>query len=200
MDQMSEIFALLSVAGFATQRVLELLDPVFVVVSKLKLLALLGDEKSAKTWCMGLAGFGIGLIFALLDKHTLPLLNPQLSDVVLALAISTGSNAANSLMKFGENVKEARKKEVEPLPELKLTPAAATVSPNAKLQLLASVSGTDNKTVTWRVLEVSDGGTATATDENTGEYTAPGTAGTFHVAAISQANPAATATATITVK
>ncbi len=34
---MSEIFALLSVAGFATQRTLELLDPFFIFVSKLKL-------------------------------------------------------------------------------------------------------------------------------------------------------------------
>ncbi len=149
---------------------------------------------------MGVAGFLIGLVIALFDNHTLPLLNPTLSDIVLALAISTGSNAANSLMKFGENVKEARKIEVEPLPELKLTPATVTVSANAHIQFLASVSGTDNKAVTWRVLEVTDGGTITRVDENTGDYTAPGTAGTFHVAAISEANPAATATATITVK
>lgn len=198
---MSEIFALLSVAGFATQRTLELLDPVFIFLAKLRPFTfLLGDEKTAKTWCMAFAGFGIGLIFALLDQHTLPLLNSYLSDVILALAISTGSNAANSLMKFGENVKEARKKEVEPLPELTLTPATVTVSKNARIQFLASVSGTDNKRVTWRVLEVSEGGTVTSLDESTGDYTAPATPGTYHVAAISNANPAATATATITVK
>lgn len=197
---MSEVLALLSVAGFATQRTLELLDPFFVFLAKLKPFTLLGDEKAAKAWCMGLAGFGIGLIIVLVDDHTLPLMDQPISDIVLALAISTGSNAANSLMKFGENVKEARKKEVQPLPELKLTPAAVTVSPNARIQFLASVSGTDNKTITWRVLEITEGGTVTRIDESTGEYTAPGTPGTYHVAVISEANPAATATATITVR
>src|SRR6188474_547432 len=118
---MSEVFALLSVAGFATQRILELLDPLFILISERRPFTLLGDEKTAKTWTMSFAAFGIGVIFALLDNHTLPLLNPYLSDIVLALAISTGSNAANSLMKFGENVKESQKKEVEPLPEVKLT-------------------------------------------------------------------------------
>jgi hypothetical protein len=198
---MSEIFALLSVAGFATQRALELFDPFLSLASKLKPFTLLGDEKTAKTWCMGLAGFGIGLIIALVDRdHNLPLLPQPLSDIVLALAISTGSNASNSLIKFGENVKEARKQDVEPLPELKLTPAAVTLVPNARIQFLASVSGTDNKSITWRVLDLTDGGTVTRIDETTGAYTAPGTPGTFHVAAISEANPAATATATITVK
>jgi hypothetical protein len=201
MGDLSEIFALLSVAGFATQRTLELLDPFFIFVSKLKLFTLLlGDEKTTKTWCMAFVGFGIGLLFAVFDNHTLPLLNPYLSDIVLALAISTGSNAANSLMKFGENVKESRKKEVQPLPELKLAPGTVTVSPNARIQFLASVSGTDNKEVTWRVLEVSEGGTVMRIDESTAEYTAPGTGGTYHVAAISEANPAASATATITVR
>jgi hypothetical protein len=197
----SEILALLSVAGFATQRTLELLDPLFIFLSRLKLFALLGvDEKAAKTWFMGFAGFGIGLFIALVDNHRLPLMNSTVSDIVIALAISTGSNAANSLMKFGEQVKEARKKEVQPLPELRVTPVTVTISPQAQLLFLASVSGTDNKAITWRVLEVTDGGTIRSVNESTGEYTAPSAPGTYHVAAVSEANPAATATATITVR
>lgn len=197
----NEVLALLSVAGFATQRTLELLDPLFISLSRLKFIESLKlDEKAAKAWLMGLAGFGIGLVIALVDKHTLPQMDPIISDIVIALAISTGSNAANSLVKFGEHVKEARKIEVQPLPEIKITPTTVTVSPKAQILFLASVSGTDNKSVTWRVLEVTDGGTVKSIDDNTGEYTASSTPGTYHVAVISNANPAAIATATITVK
>jgi hypothetical protein len=200
----NQVLALVSLAGFATQRTLELLDPLFISLSKLKVLAFFGDEKTAKTWCMALGGFGIGLVIALFDKdanHTLPGLEQHavLSDVVIALAISMGSNASNSLVKFGEHVKEARKKEVEPLPELTLTPTAVTLSPNARMRFLASVSG-DNKAVLWEVLEVSDGGTITRAADGSGDYTAPARPGTYHVAVISAANSAATATATVTVK
>jgi hypothetical protein len=75
---MNEVLALLSVAGFATQRTLELLDPFFIFLSKRKLFESLGaDEKAAKAWVMGLAGFGIGLVIALVDQHTLPLIPNQ---------------------------------------------------------------------------------------------------------------------------
>jgi hypothetical protein len=93
------------------------------------------------------------------------------------------------LLKFGEHVKEARKIEVEPLPELRITPATVTVSPNAQILFLASVSGTDNKAITWKVLEVTDGGTVNPKDESTSEYTAPSTPGAYHVAAISGMAP-----------
>lgn len=195
------MLALLSVAGFATQRTLELLDPFFIFLSRRKLFVALGvDETIAKAWTMGLTGFGIGLVIALFDQHTLPLMNSTISDLVIALAISTGSNATNSLVKFGEHAKDARKLDVQPLPEIKITPVDTTVSPKAKILLLVSVSGTDNKGVTWRVLETTDGGTIKEFDDSTGEYNAPQTPGTYHVAAISDANPAASATATITVK
>jgi len=45
----NEVLALVSIAGFATQRSLELLDPIFIFISKFKgLLALFGDEKTGK--------------------------------------------------------------------------------------------------------------------------------------------------------
>jgi hypothetical protein len=199
------VLALVSLAGFATQRTLELLDPLFIFISKQKALAVFGDEKTAKTWCMALGGFGIGLAIALLDSNpnnTLPGLEQHtvVSDIVIALAISMGSNASNSLVKFGEHIKESRKKEVEPLPQLTVTPAIVTLSPNARMKFLASVTGTDNKRVVWEVLEISDGGTITTVSDGTGDYTAPARPGTYHVAAVSEANPLATATAAVTVK
>ena len=201
---LSETLALVSVAGFATQRTLDLLDPIFIPLSKLSVLNVFGEEKTAKGWCMAIAGFGIGLAIAFLDTNTAHVLpgfeNAALaSDVVLALAISMGSNASNSLVKFAEHTKEARKKEVEPLPEITITPKTVELSQGARMTFLASVSA-DNKTVKWRVLETTDGGVITPGQNGNGEYTAPNRAGTYHVAAISEANPAATATATITVR
>lgn len=199
---LSDTLALVSVAGFATQRTLELLDPIFIGISKLNILKVFGDEKAAKGWCMAVAGFGIGLAIARLDQaNTLPGFSGQgVSDLVMALAISMGSNASNSLVKFAEHAKEARKKEVEPLPEVTITPKTVELSQGARMTFLASVSVTDNKKVTWRVLETTDGGSIAADENGNGVYVAPNRAGVFHVAAISEANPAATATATITVR
>jgi hypothetical protein len=192
---------MVSIAGFATQRSLEVLDPIFIKLSKKQSLNFFDDEKTAKGWWMTVAGFVIGLIFALsAGGVSLPGLGEKTSIVIIALAISMGSNATNSLVKFGEHVKEARKKEVEPLPEVKVTPASVTVTPNSTIKFLASVSVTDNKKVKWRVLEVTDGGTISTNGDGSGEYRAPATPGTYHVAAISEANEAATATATITVR
>jgi len=200
---LSETLALVSVAGFATQRTLELLDPIFIPISKL-VMKVFGDEKAAKAWCMAVAGFGIGLVIAFLDTDTAHILPgfesaTVASDIVIALAISMGSNASNSLVKFAEHAKEARKKEVEPLPEITITPKTVELSQGAQMTFLASVSA-DNKAVKWRVLETTDGGTIAPDQNGNGEYTAPKRAGTYHVAAVSEANPAATATATITVK
>ena len=201
---LSDNLALVSVAGFATQRTLELLDPIFIGISKLNILKVFGDEKAVKGWFMAVAGFGIGFAIARLDTNTAHTLQgleslPLVSDLVIALAISMGSNASNSLVKFAEHVKEARKKEVEPLPEITITPKTVELSQGARMTFLASVSA-DNKKVTWRVLETTDGGSINPDQNGNGEYVAPNRAGTYHVAAISDANPAATATATITVR
>ena len=197
---LNEVLALVSVGGFASQRALELLDPAFIPLAK-KLSTLFGDERTAKGWCTAVAGFFVGLAIALAtDNLTLPYLGHAASVVVVALAISMGSNASNSLLKFAENVKEARKKEVEPTPEITITPKTAEITVNSRMRFLASVSVGDNKRVKWRVLEVNDGGTIAPDADGNGEYSAPARPGTYHLAAVSEANPAATATATVTVK
>lgn len=191
----NEVLALLSVAGFATQRTLELLDPLFAALAKL-LVRFAGDEKAAKTWVMNVGGVSMGGLVVLLGPDvTLPGIGETLSKFVVALAISMGSNAANSLLKFGEYAKESRKRETEPLPEIKIVPATVTLSPGSKIQFLVAVSGTDSKDVTWAVLE-ANGGSVT----KTGQYTAPAEAGTYHVAVVSVANPAASATAVVTIQ
>ena len=55
------------------------------------------------------------------------------------------------------------------------------------------MGNTSNTAVTWTITEAG-GGTVT-----NGAYIAPTTAGTYHVVAVSQADPSKTATATVTV-
>lgn len=75
-----------------------------------------------------------------------------------------------------------------------ISPSSVTMAQGATRQFAATVTGSANTTVTWRVQEIG-GGLIT----NGGLYTAPATNGTFHVIATSQADPAKSATAAATV-
>jgi hypothetical protein len=76
-----------------------------------------------------------------------------------------------------------------------VSPASDSIHSCESVTLTATVTGSTDETVTWSVQEGSAGGTVTSA----GVYTAPSSAGTYHVIARSRASPAATATATITV-
>jgi hypothetical protein len=73
-----------------------------------------------------------------------------------------------------------------------ITPGTATVNACQNLTLSATVSGSSNTSLTWSVAEAA-GGTVSG-----GVYTAPSSAGTYHVIATSQADPTKSATATLT--
>ena len=107
----NETLALLSVAGFAIQRTLELLDP--IVITRLAKRLKQTDPATAKTWIMAVTAFLLGLAISFtVDAVTELKLPWALGHLVLALAISTGSNAANSLVKYGEYAKEAKKEKL----------------------------------------------------------------------------------------
>jgi hypothetical protein len=74
-----------------------------------------------------------------------------------------------------------------------VTPSAATVDACGTLRLAATVSGGGDTTVTWSTVEAA-GAISTA-----GVYTAPATAGTYHVKATNPAS-GASAQATVTVQ
>ena len=76
-----------------------------------------------------------------------------------------------------------------------LTPSTAAVAAGRTIALVASVSGTSNKAVTWSVAEAPNGGSIAAD----GTYTAPATAGVYHAVATSVADPTNSDTSTITV-
>jgi hypothetical protein len=75
-----------------------------------------------------------------------------------------------------------------------VSPSAATIAAGQSLALAASVTG-DQKAISWSVAEGDAGGAVTLA----GVYTAPQTAGTYHVVATSAADPARSAEAAVTV-
>jgi hypothetical protein len=79
-----------------------------------------------------------------------------------------------------------------------VAPATASVSPGGTLTFTATVTGTtgsQSTAVTWSVQEGAGGGSVDAS----GHYTAPATAGTYHLVATSVADTSKKATATISV-
>jgi O-glycosyl hydrolase len=75
-----------------------------------------------------------------------------------------------------------------------VSPLTATVLQGASLALTCAVTGAADTSCNWSVQEGAAGGAVVA-----GLYTAPSTAGTFHVVARSNADPTSSATATLTV-
>ena len=76
-----------------------------------------------------------------------------------------------------------------------ITPLTADLVEGATQTFTATVTGSANTAVAWKVQEGAAGGTITSA----GLYTTPNSTGTFHVIATSQADSSKTATATITV-
>jgi hypothetical protein len=76
-----------------------------------------------------------------------------------------------------------------------ITPATGAVSACRTLTFRATVANASDTSVTWSVQEGAAGGTVDAN----GAYTAPDTAGTYHVVATSRADPTRTAVAPVDV-
>jgi hypothetical protein len=75
-----------------------------------------------------------------------------------------------------------------------ITPDSATLVAGSQLAFTASVSGTADPSTTWSIAEGEAGGSIGAE----GLYTAPASAGSYHVVATSAASPQSAATATVT--
>lgn len=76
-----------------------------------------------------------------------------------------------------------------------VSPSPAATNSCLTVTFAATVSNTTNRSVTWSVQEGAAGGTISSS----GVYTAPSTAGTYHVVAASVADPTKTAVSTVTV-
>lgn len=76
-----------------------------------------------------------------------------------------------------------------------LTPSTVSLATGATTTFRAIVSGTSDTSVVWTVQEGASGGSVTSS----GVYTAPSTAGTYHVVATSNADPTTKASSLVTV-
>lgn len=94
-----------------------------------------------------------------------------------------------------DSTKTATATVVVPSVSVTLSPAAASVRPNATQGFTATVTGSINKNVTWDIQEGVAGGAISST----GLYTAPATTGYYHVTATSVADAAQSASALIAV-
>ena len=79
-----------------------------------------------------------------------------------------------------------------------VSPSTASIAAGGVTTFTATVTGVENgqsTDVTWSIQEGTSGGSI----DSSGKYTAPGTAGTFHVVATSVSDPSKSATAAVTV-
>jgi hypothetical protein len=83
----------------------------------------------------------------------------------------------------------------QPTINVSISPATLDLTARSSATFSAIVTNSTNQTVTWKTEEGDSAGTITST----GEYTAPGAAGTYHVVATSQADPRKSARATVAV-
>ncbi len=79
------------------------------------------------------------------------------------------------------------------------TLSAVTLAQQTSVTLRAIVTNQTNTGVNYGIQEGASGGTLTANSDGTETYTAPATAGTYHIVATSQANSSLVAVSTVTV-
>ena len=198
-----ETVALVFLAGFAIQQILQIIDPfVIIFIRKWK------DKRPEKNYpaeitegdikkaVMAALSFSFGLGTAGLTQiRLLTLLKPEYAGIgdtiVTGLVLGTGTEAVNTLVKFLGYVKDAQK----PTPELEvaIVPSAVSLKQGTTFSFRASVKN-GAPDVTWTVLH-GNGGSIDAA----GVYTAPAAAGSFQVMVVSKADPSKHSIATVTV-
>jgi hypothetical protein len=202
-SEIAKVLAVVSIAGFAIQQLLQMVDPaVMVAIDRYKvhrtnstLPGGLSDGDFKKS-LMTLLGFAMGLLVVwLTGVKTLRLLEPTwqpFGDVVVtALVISGGTEGFNTLLKYVGYVKDARKQALAPV--VTVIPQTASVTVGSTFQFTARVDNAPQE-VTWELLN-NNGGTI----DSSGLYTAPQTKGVFQIAATSPADPSRPTLATVTV-
>jgi hypothetical protein len=202
----SEIVAIVFLAGFAIQQFLEILSPVITLfVSKLK-----GgketfpggiEDADMKKMIMGILSFLLGfLTVTITGIGLLKLIKPEWGGVgdnlVTALVIGSGTEAANTVLKFVGYVKDAQGEKAVPEIEVTIQPDTATIPQGTQFQFRAVVRNTSNQAVKWIPLHNAAG---TFDLKDSGLFTASQTPGTYLVEATSKADPTKRATAIVTV-
>lgn len=129
--------------------------------------------------------------------------NANTASVNTSLNISQGTHnvrvqtwdSKGNLFKAGANITVTTGTGVS----VSINPMSASVATGGIVSFTATVTGTQNTSVTWLVDNVTGGGTATGTIDASGNYTAPSAVGTHTVTAQSVADSSKTANATVTI-
>ncbi len=200
----SGTIAVVFIAGFAIQQVLQIFDPLVIYVTRCckeskctKNLLGATTDGDLKKALMALLSFILGTITALLTGiRLLALVKPEYSGLcdtfVTGLVLGTGTEAVNTVLKFTGYLKDAQK----PTPDVEviIIPSTVNVQKETTFTFRAYVKNGANE-VSWSV-PYSAGGTI---DSSSGVYTAPAVAGTYQIMAVSRADPSKYSVATVTV-
>lgn len=205
MDGITAIMATISIAGFAIQQVLELLNPLVGAGSnyahkKWAKVPPVITEEQLKKWLMAMLAFFMGMVVVGITKISLlGYLNADwknsLGDFwVSALVLGAGTEGMNTLTKYFGYIKDDRKQKARPVIEVEIIPPHVEVKTNETFTFKTVVKNTENHGVTWEVSH-STGGSI-----NDGVYSAPGQPGVYQIVVTSQADPTVHSIAKVTVK
>lgn len=195
--------AIVFLAGFAIQQLLQILDPWIIIgINKIKAARAENDlpggmaDVDFKKAAIALISFLLGAIAVQLsDIRLLALINSDYAGagdfLVSALVLGTGTEAVNTVIKFLGYAKDAKK--LSKSIDVAIFPPSTTVKQGTTFKFRANVNN-GLSDVTWSVLH-GNGGTI----DNSGLYTAPMDNGTFLVVAVSTVDPSKHSQATVTV-
>jgi hypothetical protein len=202
-----EVVAIAFLAGFAIQQFLQILDLLispYVIKGRDVVWSM--PAADFKKCLMYLIAFGCGwLIASLLGIDLLSfaiseqtawlgkVTADRLGYAITGFVLGSGTEAANTMIKYFGYLKDAQKYEVKPELEVLVIPTTATVKAGGKLQFQSLVKNGANQQVHWRVLQ-GDGGSIV-----NGLYSAPPTAGVYTVIAASDLDESVFATVKVTV-
>lgn len=194
--------AVISLGGFAVQRALQILDP-FVdwwtdATKEWWKVHHVSDTGTVKRAAMAVAALALSIgIVSALDIGLLSLAGVSAhiwgDRVVTALALSAGSEGANSVIKVLEAFKQSRQATADSVAVVVATPDIAA-KVNSQIRLRATITNSASQDIEWTFVE--DSRVTVARD---GTMTVPGTPGVFHIIAASATNPAKTAVTKLTV-
>jgi hypothetical protein len=152
-----------------------------------------GTSNTAVIWTVtgaGCSGAACGTVSAT-GLYTAPLIPPSPASVtVTATSIADSTKSASASATIQPNV------------TITISPTAPSLTVNQTQQFTATVSGTGNTAVTWRVNGIVGGNSAVGTITTAGLYTAPAlvpSPNTLTVTATSVADSTKVATATVTI-
>ncbi len=183
--------------GSATVSVSPLTASVQISTQKQFTAAVSGTTNPAVTWDVnGVVGgnSAVGFIDSIGGLYTAPVTAPSPATVTVratSVEVPTASGTASVTV-------------VNPPPPVSITisPKSATVRVRRSQQFTATVSGSTNTHVTWKVNGVAGGSTSTGTISTSGLYKAPSSVpnpATVTVTAVSVADPAKSASAAVTI-